>query len=149
MYFSGNRLLETIVVAPCLEGVYGNSRREFGLLENLQNVVILFIVIIALRAAWRNTEWFVRGPMVLIAASSTFLFVEEIDYGLHWYEYLAGIPGDEAAEVRNLHNLGDTTSTLKTIGDVTMVVLFVVAPFALRNAHHPVVRIGGRTATLH
>jgi hypothetical protein len=67
------------------------------------------------------------------------MLLEEMDYGLHYYEFVAGIPPDEAAEVRNIHNQGISTP-LKTTGDILLILAFVVAPLALRRARNPWVR---------
>ncbi|MEX0876072.1 MAG: hypothetical protein WD114_01315, partial [Phycisphaerales bacterium] len=47
MYFSGVRVLESVVSAPYLESVHWNSRREFGLLENLQHLILLGVAAVA------------------------------------------------------------------------------------------------------
>jgi len=139
MAFSGVRILETIVAMPYLERVALPSRREFGLLENLQNLLILVTLIVAVRFALRNRVFAARVIFGAIAAVSVFMLLEELDYGLHYYEFLAGVPPDETAEVRNLHNQGISTP-LKSTGDLLLVLGFVVAPLALARVRHPWIR---------
>lgn len=140
MYFSGVRFFENVVAMPYFEAVAENSRREFGLLENLQHLVLLGISVIALRAIPKQSHILTRALFIGIALGAVFMFAEEIDYGLHYYEYLAGVPHDEIAEERNLHNVGDRTSRLKTISDIGMILVFGIAPLVLFKVRNPWVR---------
>lgn len=140
MYFSGNRLLETLVSAPYFDAVPPNSRREFGLLETIQHAILLAASAVAARAAFVHRNRLSKALMGVIAAVVFLLLLEEIDYGLHYYEYLAGVPHEEAVQVRNLHNVGDRTDVLKTLSLVGMLGVFVVAPLALRRTTHRWVR---------
>ncbi len=140
MYFSGVRLLETLVAAPYFDAVPPNSRREFGLLETIQHGILLAASVIAARAAFVHRNRLSRVLMGVVAAVVFLLLLEEIDYGLHYYEYLAGVPHEETAQVRNLHNVGDRTDVLKTLSLVGMLGVFVVAPLALRRSTHRWVR---------
>lgn len=140
MYFSGVRLLETIVVAPYFEAVPMNSRREFGLLENLQHLMVLAICTIALRASIRKKDLIAKAFMAFVALGGIVLFLEEMDYGLHLYEFLTGTSPENTAGVRNLHNVGNRTSMLKTVSTALTGIVFGIAPFALGNARDPYVR---------
>lgn len=140
MYFSGIRLLETIVVAPYFEAVPINSRREFGLLENTQHLMVLAICVIAIGAAIRQKNLLARVFMVFIAMGGLVLFLEEMDYGLHLYELLTDTSPENTAEIRNLHNVGNRTATLKTVSTTLSILVFGVAPFALGRSRNPYVR---------
>jgi hypothetical protein len=139
MCFSGVRILETIVVMPHLESVARSSRRELGLLENLQNVLILITLIVAVRSVIRLRVPMARIMFIAIATVSLFMLLEETDYGLHFYEFLSGTPQDQLADVRNLHNRGISTP-LKSTGDVLLILGFVVAPLVLGRSTHPWIR---------
>ncbi|MFP6582249.1 MAG: hypothetical protein VCD00_06805 [Candidatus Hydrogenedentota bacterium] len=139
MYFSGIPVLRQIIT-PTIEGIYGNSQREFGLLENLQNVLLLTMVIFAIRGAVRKEYLVERVAFGGLACFALFVFLEEIDYGLHFYEYARGIQSDEAAANRNLHNVGDRTSTIKRVVDLGMFVLFVVLPFGFHKSRNRYLR---------
>lgn len=141
MYFSGIRFFETLVAAPYMDSIHVNSRREFGLLENLQNLLLLAILV-AFYHVKRQEKLLLSVLMAGLVCLTIVVFLEEIDYGLHFYELARGIPPDEAREVsqRNLHNVGDRTSQLKRISEITMVLVFVVAPFALMRTQNPTLR---------
>jgi hypothetical protein len=62
--------------------------------------------------------------------------LEEIDYGLHYYDGLAGV-SRERMGTRNLHNIGQATGGIKAVADAGMAVLFVVIPLAGRRAVPP------------
>lgn len=137
-YVSGIRFLETLISAPYFEAVHLNSRREFGLLENIQAALILAMSVIAFRTAYlcgvRHIRWFIYA----VSALSIVLFLEEIDYGMHFYSYLVSAPLEEAGHGLNLHNTGDTTQRLKQLFDAITLGFFVIAPFLARrigNAH--------------
>ncbi len=69
------------IVSPTLEGVPFNSQREFGLLENLQHLLLAGAAALFAHAAWRfRSLW-----CGLAGAATLFLFCEEIDYGSHWF----------------------------------------------------------------
>lgn len=140
MYFSGVRVLESIVSAPYLEAVAGDSRREYGLLENLQHAMLLAVVVLAVRSVIRHRVLAVRVFMGFVAAFVTLMFLEEIDYGLHYYELLTGVPHDEIAERRNLHNVGNRTAALKSISTAGTIALFGVAPFVFGHSKNRWVR---------
>ena len=131
MYFSGIRIFETIVAMPYLESTISNSRRELGLMENLQVVLIAAALFIALRAVFNTTVLLPRVLFGLIGAMCLFMLLEETDYGLNYYEFLAGVPPGETANTRNLHNLGGAHKQMKRAGDILMVLVFVIAPLAM------------------
>ena len=139
MYYSGIDILQQIIF-PKMEGIYANSAREFGLVENLQNVVLLSILIMLALGLRRKTHRVEQAALVGVGCCALFVFLEEIDYGLHVWEYLRGIKADEAVEVRNFHNQGDRTSRMKQSADLGMVIFFIILPFALRNSDNRLVR---------
>lgn len=139
MCYSGVRWLETIVVMPHLEGIAPASRRELGLLETLHNVLILIAFIAAVRGVIRTRVPFARAVFAVFAAGSLFMLLEEMDYGLHYYEWIAGVAPENSVEVRNLHNQG-ISSPMKTAGNLLQILGFVVAPLALWRVRSPWVR---------
>lgn len=132
MYFSGNAVLENIIAAPDFEKVRLDSRREFGLVENLQNLFILGVIGAAIWAAIKQPSLLIKAFMVFVALGAFVLFLEEIDYGLHYYDLLAGVHPDDARETRNLHNQGELNTILKTASNAAMIAVFGVMPFAVR-----------------
>ncbi len=103
---------------------YGN--RELGLLESAQHLLLLcslFILISAYPASRHNLHrvGFVAG-ILLIA----FVFLEEIDYGSHYWDWLTDakyFAGDVG-----FHNNSGLSSEMKKISDVLMLIWFLLLP---------------------
>ena len=138
-YFSGVSWLQALV-SPRIVGMHPNSSREFGLLENLQNLCVLAILIVAAWAVKRKTLRIEKAAFAGLVVFSLLVLLEEIDYGLHYYEYWKGITFFQAAQTRNLHNMGDLNKLLKNVMDTVMVLLFVIAPLACANSRRPLLR---------
>lgn len=132
MFFSGVGWMQALVV-PVVN-------REYGLLENLQNVLLLIMIWVGWRAAQRAQRGLDRWAWRALAGFAVLVLLEEIDFGLHYYESLAGIPPAERATVRNLHNQGRVLRWVKLAVDSTLVLLFVVLPWAGRRIENPTVR---------
>ena len=139
MYFSGIEVLQHIVL-PQFERNYGSSERELGLLENLQNVVLLVMLVICFMGMRRQPGMRWKVALTGLASFTLLVLLEEIDYGLHYYEFVMGIEFEDAATTRNLHNVGGRTNKIKQLVDLGMAIFFVVLPFALRHRKHPLIR---------
>lgn len=155
MYFSGNLVLQRLV-CPKLPPLPPDAYREFGLLENLQNLFVLAMVIILLIGALRSVHRVQRFAFLALTVFSTFIFLEEIDYGTHFYAYaqLEEVAGwfeparsdhfqallaqsDFTASPFNLHNRGDLTDVFKGIASAVVLGLFVLAPFLTGRIRNP------------
>lgn len=132
MYVSGNRTLESIISMPYMEGIPHRPSREYGLVENLQNVFLAITFMLALSQALKTKLVGLRVIFGIIAVTSLVVLAEEMDYGLGYYELLTGVSLDDAAKTRNFHNIGQGDRVMKRIIDAGMVLAFVIAPFALR-----------------
>lgn len=139
MYFSGNNTLQEIV-SPRMPGYNPDTWREFGLLENLQNLVLLAMFIVVLLSLRKKTNWTERLGFVLLAVFTLFVFLEEIDYGLHYYEYINDIGWKESREVRNWHNQGDRTDIMKQLVDAFTISLFLLVPLLFSRSKRPLLR---------
>lgn len=139
MYFSGIPLLQHIV-SPEFEGLYWNSNRELGLLENLQHLILLAMLVIALRAVFVVRGW-KRVAITLLSVLIAFVFFEELDWGRHYYEFATGVSEDEALQTRNWHNVGSRTELTKLAVDAFMVAFFLGAPLVLAGSAFPLVRL--------
>lgn len=154
MYFSGNIVLQRLV-SPKLPPLTPDAWREFGLLENLQNLLLLSLVAVAILGAVRKA---IRGEKVLwllVAAGALFVFLEEIDYGTHFSDFLATseefewcAPMDDwtpelvsqidfVQEPANLHNQPGLNKAFKRTGDALILVLFVVVPLLALRIRKP------------
>ncbi len=86
LYFSGISSLQQLIV-PRMETLYLPSWREFGMVEQAQNILLLSTLGVLFYAALKrkiSTEkyFFAFGSIIVL-----FLFLEEIDYGLHFAHY--------------------------------------------------------------
>jgi glucan phosphoethanolaminetransferase (alkaline phosphatase superfamily) len=132
LFFSGNSILQDFV-AP-------SFNREFGALENLQNVLLIGMFVISARAAFRKFSRVDRTAFVIIAVMALFVFLEEIDYGLHLWEILTGTPTENQAQVRNIHNMGENNKLIKLGVDLGLVLLFLVMPLVAIRMRNPYLR---------
>jgi hypothetical protein len=129
LYFSGFYTLQQIV-APTIAGLSSNSWREFGVLELLQNFCLLSVICILLLAAY-NKKGTVDGLLFLLGGLVfIFMFLEEIDYGIHFYEFFVG--ADSGVTVRNWHNQEtdgeQNVKRFKQLVDGVMFLVFIVLP---------------------
>jgi hypothetical protein len=114
------------------EFIAPSINREFGVIENIQNILLILIFITALKGfRTRNTKIEKYG-YVLIMAATVFMFLEEIDYGLHYYDQLTGKSAITKVvvfdnEVRNLHNNGKMILNLMKLAAYIVVGLFFAA----------------------
>ena len=124
MYFSGIGWMDEII-APTYD-------REFGLLENLDAALTLCTMFVLVRMAFLPMRPVFKVLVVLACTVTLLMFLEEVDYGLHWIEQMKGIPPGQGAEVRNIHNQGENTNDLKAVANVILAGVFVVLPYADR-----------------
>jgi hypothetical protein len=145
MYFSPSLVAQRLV-SPKLPPLPADSWRELGLLENAQNLCLLVMVISAVVGALRSGERIQRAGFAMLALFCVFIFLEEVDYGTHWYKYLTSeakfewfkpMPTWDPATIEqmagerskvNLHNHGNMTKIFKTFSDTLIALLFVVLP---------------------
>ena len=94
MYFSGISWMSSFV-AP-------EINREFGALETLEHLTIFAIMVVAVRGICRKTKKWERVLFAGAFVGALFLFLEELDYGIHFIEYFSGEKYEEGP--RNIHN---------------------------------------------
>lgn len=135
MYFSGVEVLQQII-APTFRGINPDTAREMGLLETIEHLLIFGIITVPLIGFFRKPTRLEKAACAGIALFSVFVLLEEIDYGLHYYEFARGVTWAESAQVRNWHNQGNRTDVIKRAVDVGMVLFFLVAPLVLANSHN-------------
>jgi hypothetical protein len=139
LYFSGNEFSQHLV-SPVIEGIPFRSWREFGLLEQIQNLFILGIIVAFIRAAFQKQIPLEKVLFATGAAVFLFLFLEEIDYGLHFYSYFTG-NGSETSNYNwhNLKTLGkrQNGTYLKKISDLAMIIWFILFPLLNKKVSFP------------
>ncbi|MEH6811284.1 MAG: hypothetical protein V7677_02025 [Motiliproteus sp.] len=132
LYFSGIEYAQHIV-SPIIDWLPSGSWREFGVIEQLQNIYLLVIIVVFIIAVFKkpfvvDKSLFLFGTLIVV-----FLFLEEVDYGIHFYEYFIG--QSSGIEVRNWHNQkavegggGQNVKYLKQAADLAMVIWFIIFP---------------------
>ena len=129
LYFSGIKYAQQLVV-PTIDFLPEHVWREFGIVEQLQNIyllvtIIIFAVAALIKPSMFEKIFFLSGFLMIL-----FIFLEEIDYGIHFYEFVTGQPS--GIEVRNWHNQETSGKQnvryFKQIVDVLMVIWFVLLP---------------------
>lgn len=128
-YFSGVAFLRDLVASPV--------NREFGLLENIQLVIIGVATWIAISGFRRATGTLDKALFAAIAIAAIFAFLEEMDYGIHFYELFFGSTG---LEVRNVHNQPGKLKIIKNLTEAVTIGFFVVLPLVAPYIRNPLVR---------
>ena len=119
--YSGIDVLQWIISPPI--------NREFGLVENLQLIAIVFLAILAFKGISRQKYWFENLGFGFLGFIFIFAFLEEMDYGLHYYEYLFKDGVENKRIVRNFHNSGDNNFYVRQFLIIMMALIFVLLPW--------------------
>ncbi len=120
MYFFGPLWAQEIV-APRIN-------REFGVLENLELLVVLLVIIIALNS-WRRSSGLFRKFFFLVIIVSVFDFLEEIEYGLNYVEYFKGVVESLQEPMRSVHSISGVTALLKNLVYLGFGLFFICTTF--------------------
>lgn len=135
-YFSGNQFFQYLV-SPQFEWLPHRSWRELGLLEQLQNsflliIVVLFVTQVVRRPSLIEKIFFLGGSLVFLI-----LLLEEIDYGIHFFEYFSGQESAIEVTQRNWHNRDiagrSINGRLKKVSSLLMFIWFFVCPLLSRK----------------
>ncbi len=130
-YFSQISFAQQIV-APTIEGLNFRSWRELGLLESLQHLTLLVACIVAMIAVIHSRSLWKKALFACACAGAVFCFLEEIDYGVHYYNYFIVGKHGEHAPIENWHNEStngrQNVSYLKLASNLVIIGWFVVAP---------------------
>jgi len=134
-YFLGTPFLVELVVP--------NSNREYGLLENIQLVLILGIIIISFYVIFTGHALLQKLGFVLLGLLAMFIFLEEMDYGDHFIKYFTNgeqrsIYFEKFGEV-NVHNQGgDILTYMRRTPYVIIFMLFTIFPFVNKKYFNPI-----------
>ena len=129
LYFCGSSWCQQII-APTIEFLSENSWREFGLLEQLQNVFLMLSLAVVVKAVFTSRKRVEK--LILLFVSFFFLFVllEEIDCGIHFVELVRG--ESSGITYRNWHNVASGVKQnvvyLKMAAQIFMVLWFFFMP---------------------
>jgi hypothetical protein len=145
-------ILPSVIILTCIifyffdgfhlsQWIAPELNREFGVIENLQLVIIILITATALKGTRVRIDRLEKNAFKIIFILSVILFLEEIDYGIHYYEYFinkrmevksaAVVLGEK--NIRNIHNNWNLTSNLKFMAYTLIAVFFVLVPLIPKN----------------
>jgi len=126
MYFAGPAWMQNITAHA--------YNREFGLLENLENTLLLGVIILSYILLKNARHFIVRIIYLLCLLTSVFMLLEEIDYGFHVWNYFQGIHPQQDTVIRNIHNQGkNTIKILMWIGYAIILLFILVMPHLNRK----------------
>ena len=111
-----------------------SANREWGLLENVQLLIIVGIIGVTSYATMSVSSILLRLGFGLLTLFAVIIFLEEIDYGYHFTEYFTGEGKSQLSEffgIYNLHNINDNFGAIwfKRFVYLVMLVLFIIMPF--------------------
>ena len=118
IYFAGSRWMQDLVAH--------SYNREFGLLENLENLLLLLIIIISFTLLRRSVNGTMKIIYVLCLLASLFMLLEEIDYGFHYWNYFNGIHPQDDPVIHNIHNQGKNTIKILMWICYAIILLFII-----------------------
>ena len=141
LYYSGIKELQQII-APTIDFLAVRSWREFGLVELLQNICLLSTFAIFFNAFIKRESKAEKMFFLPLSLIFLFLFVEEIDYGMHVYELIKG--EYSGVSNTNLHNLEigkhDYGHYLKQFVDLTTIIWFMILPILANKIKTPIIK---------
>jgi len=124
LYFSGN---------PSLAGLVAPAENwEWGIIENLQALLVLLMAGLFAKGAFRTDDNLIRAAFGLLFIFSVFVFVEEIDYGAHYRHLITGQKEsylDTLTGTYNLHNQGNNAKLFKRPVYGLICLIFLVSPY--------------------
>ncbi|MHC4956104.1 MAG: hypothetical protein ACYTGZ_19850 [Planctomycetota bacterium] len=123
MYFSGVPWMHRFAAPP--------HQREYGAVENVQNLILLAIIVLTVFRSRRETDRRYRLAWLGIAFFGFLVLMEELDWGYHYYRTLTDQP-HRAEDRFNVHNKGTATYWIKFVVDTGLIVWFGVMPVLVR-----------------
>ena len=121
LYFQGSPWMQELA-AP----IYN---REFGLVENAQNLMLLFTAYLAFRLLMPRRQRWIRIGYLLIFATVVFTFLEEIDYGFHYINYLNDADLAARSINHNIHNTPNTNNRIRLIFYMLILLFVIILPY--------------------
>jgi len=138
-------LLPTVVTLGCIlvfyldplglsEIIAPEINREFGIAENIQLFLLILIFVYSVKGIRQRATQIEKYGYLLLSVATAFIFLEEIDYGLHYYDHLTDQNNYTVTKLavfdgRNIHNReGNTLNVFKMASYIIIVLFFVVLP---------------------
>jgi hypothetical protein len=131
-YFSGVRWMVEIICP--------SANREYGLIENLQLLIILYMAIISAIAVKKKDVLFEKIGFGLLSLFALFVLFEEMDWGAHFAEAISGKRSSffsDLTGVTNIHNQDDNAKWFKRPVYLLMASLFIIFPLLRHRFVNP------------
>lgn len=125
MYFSGNDLLQEIV--------FPTYNRELGLNENMQALLILGVLFVAIQGYRQADHPLPRLGFVLVLVAGSFQLLEEINYGMHFLNAINPARFGRTLPWGNVHNQPGVSTGIKNVSDLVLALYFFIFPLAVRQ----------------
>lgn len=105
--------------------------RELGLIEIAQGVIILICLWVGIENSKKKNS---TPFWLLFSFAILFIFLEEIDYGFHYLEFILGKEPYtlNLFGFRNIHNQGSNNKWIKLLIKLCQIILFGILPFTKR-----------------
>lgn len=120
-YFQGPDWLQELAAS--------SYNREFGLVENAENAILLCIVYMAFRLLKLPHSNWLRLLYLLIFFTAVFVFLEEIDYGYHYINYINDADARQRSINHNIHNLPDVNNRLRLFFYISIAIFIIILPY--------------------
>jgi hypothetical protein len=120
-YFRGPNWLQELAAS--------SYNREFGLVENAQNAILLCTIYLAFRLLKISDYKWPKIFYLLIFFAVVFTFLEEIDYGFHYINYLNDADARQRGINHNIHNLPDVNNQIRLIFYILIAIFVIILPY--------------------
>jgi len=123
-----------IDLSSCLQVFAPVENRELGLTEITQAAVLVGIICLTFLQFLEKIKINYKegAAWVIFSLFLTFIFLEEVDYGLHYYDHFMGNEAYTTSlddSFRNVHNQGNNNIVIKTIIVIFQIILFGIILF--------------------
>ncbi|THU38149.1 hypothetical protein FAM09_15815 [Niastella caeni] len=120
-YFQGPHWLQELSAS--------SYNREFGLVENTQNAILLCTIYMAFRLLIIPHSKWLRIVHLLIFFTAVFVLLEEIDYGHHYLNYLNDADAGQRSINHNIHNLPDVNNQIRLVFYILIAIFVIILPY--------------------
>jgi len=119
------------------------ENREWGILENLQLVIIFCIFLLSIYGSFKKARLLQKLGFCFVAFFAIFIFLEEMSYGVHLSQLLGGSEETYLSKYipnNGIHSQGNNALLFKRTVKIIMALIFVIAPFFKSKIKNPYIR---------
>jgi len=127
-------------VPPLVSLICPPANREWGLLENLQLVIIFCILLLSIYAFLKTTNIIQKLGFIVIGCFTLFIFLEEMDYGKHFAQLIGGQTESYLMQYipdKSIHGQGNNAINFKRIVKIMIILIFIISPFLKSRIKNP------------